>query len=230
VELPRGRQRRRQESWRPMREDAAAAWNDVLACRVYHTYRLISGALNPAFRKVSDGRLLDFKVGNAEAIAAEAMRCWRCCGKCSSLADRCGRRPRGTSRATRTLGARRRTGSFTNLAKQLSCNAPTPHGIANLPGRSDCVRIRLGTSAKWDYRSNHGAGGSRGACSWSLARAEAARRRVPQELRRQPLRVPFRFQPPLRRPRPQRGTNARHSRSRMGPAPIRLLVTCTSSR
>jgi predicted amidophosphoribosyltransferase len=39
---------------------------------MYHAYRLISGALNPAFRKDSEGRLLDLKAGNAVAIAAEA--------------------------------------------------------------------------------------------------------------------------------------------------------------
>jgi phosphoribosyl transferase-like protein len=52
-------------------ERALAAWDGVLSCRVYHSYRSVSGALNPAFRKDSDGRLLDFKAGGAEALAAE---------------------------------------------------------------------------------------------------------------------------------------------------------------
>ena len=48
------------------------AWKGVVACRVYHAYRLVTGAANPSFRKDLDGRLLDFKAGRAEAIAAEA--------------------------------------------------------------------------------------------------------------------------------------------------------------
>lgn len=53
-------------------DDVACGWNGVVACRVYHAYRLVSGALNPAFRKELDGRLLDFKAGRPEAIVAEA--------------------------------------------------------------------------------------------------------------------------------------------------------------
>ena len=53
-------------------DDVACAWHGVIACRAYHAYRLVSGGLNPAFRKDLDGRLLDFKAGRAEAIAAEA--------------------------------------------------------------------------------------------------------------------------------------------------------------
>jgi predicted amidophosphoribosyltransferase len=40
--------------------DPETAWTDVLCHRPYNPYRLM-GAQNPAFRKATDGRLLDFK-------------------------------------------------------------------------------------------------------------------------------------------------------------------------
>jgi hypothetical protein len=52
--------------------NSEGAWDTVYCCRVYHGYRLLNGERNPAFRRATDGRLLNFKDGEPEAIEAEA--------------------------------------------------------------------------------------------------------------------------------------------------------------
>lgn len=54
-----------------MRENLLDAWTDVHCLRPYHPYRYL-GERNARFSKATDGRLLDFKEGQAYAIEAEA--------------------------------------------------------------------------------------------------------------------------------------------------------------
>jgi hypothetical protein len=51
-------------------EDPATAWSSAYCLRPYHPYRL-DGMPNPAFEPSVDGRLLDFKNGDEEAIVRE---------------------------------------------------------------------------------------------------------------------------------------------------------------
>jgi len=51
-------------------ESPAVAWDAEYCLRPYNPYRLTEGK-NPAFSRILDGRLLDFKEGQAYAIAAE---------------------------------------------------------------------------------------------------------------------------------------------------------------
>jgi predicted amidophosphoribosyltransferase len=54
-----------------MAEDPESAWTGVYCLREYNPYRLI-GQLNPAFRKATDGRLLDLKDNSDHGVTAAA--------------------------------------------------------------------------------------------------------------------------------------------------------------
>jgi phosphoribosylpyrophosphate synthetase len=54
-----------------MAEDPQTAWTNVYCLREYNPYRLL-GELNPAFRKETDGRLLDLKDNSDRGVFAAA--------------------------------------------------------------------------------------------------------------------------------------------------------------
>jgi len=54
-----------------MAEDPQTAWTAVYCLREYNPYRLL-GELNPAFRKATDGRLLDLKDNKDNGVMAAA--------------------------------------------------------------------------------------------------------------------------------------------------------------